>query len=45
MEIFLNVLEGETLLVGEFASEEKKRNKLVRDKGISLGKCSYLRRS
>lgn len=25
MEIFLNVLEGETLLVGEFASEEKKK--------------------
>lgn len=27
MEIFLNVLEGETLLVGEFASEEKKKER------------------
>ena len=32
------------VLLGEFASEGG-RNKLVRDEGISSGKCSCLRRS
>ena len=46
MELFLSVLEGEMVLLGEFVSEgEKKRNKLVRDAGISSRKCSCLRRS
>ena len=47
MELFLSVLEGEMVLLGEFVSEggKKKRNKLVRDAGISSGKCSCLRRS